>query len=46
MWVKGGGREAGFGLEAVIGELDHRWRDYILVGEWRTYAPKIKLYGV
>ena len=34
MWVKGGGREAGFGFDSSIGELDHKWRDYI--NEWRN----------
>ena len=34
--MKGGGSEAGFGSDSFIGEIDNRWRDYILGGEWRT----------
>lgn len=32
--MKGGGREAGFGFESFIGELDNKWRDYI--DRWRN----------
>lgn len=40
--MKGGGRDAEFALESFIGGLDNRWRDYILVGEWRSNATQIQ----
>ena len=41
MWVKGGGRDAGFGFGSFIGELGNEWRDYIPVGKWRNMHHKL-----
>lgn len=41
--MKGGGRDAEFALESFIGGLDNRWRDYILVGEWRSMQHKYNI---